>query len=575
MSTDLKIQFAFASDKGIKTDNQDACNLVVPDKPVLINKGIVAAVADGVSSSQGGGLASAACIRGLISDYYSTPDSWSVKHAGQKVLGALNRWLHGQGYSQYHSATGMLTTLSALILKSTSAHLFHVGDTRIYRLRVNELEQLTRDHQNWVSTEKAFLSRAMGADCNVEIDYRLLPLERDDLYILTSDGVHQFLPSTELVRLIDENPTNLQQAAQQIVTHALQAGSNDNLTCLLLRIEQLPNQQPDEFYRQLTELPFPPPLTEGMLLDGYKILRELHASKRTQVYLALDTNNDADSDTKVIIKTPSVNYEDDPAYIDQFLHEEWAGRRIDNNHVLHVVKPKRQRRLLYYVCEYINGQTLRQWMDDHPQPDINAVRGIIEQIAAGLRAFHRLEMLHQDLKPENIMIDAHGTVKIIDFGSTTIAGIREISTPLRQQQPLGTLDYAAPEYFLEQPASNRSDIYSLGAIAYEMLCGKLPYGGPLSRRVIKKGHYQSIRQHNPELPVWIDACLHKAVHLEPDQRYELLSEFTHDLSRPNPAFINEKPLPLLERNPTAFWRALALVSAAVNIFLFYLLTNQP
>ncbi len=562
----LSINAGQYSSAGVKASNEDACGIRIPEEPLLTTKGIAVVIADGVSSSAGGREASETCVQGFLNDYYSTPESWVVKTSGRRVLGALNRWLHGQGQQKYGTAHGMISTLSALVIKSTTAHLFHIGDTRIYRLRHGELERLTRDHQVWAAGEKAFLSRAMGADTHLEIDYRSLPLERDDLFLLSTDGVHGWLPDRALKAILAQHRGQPEQAARALAQQAMAAGSTDNVTCQVFVVDNLPELDEEAFYRQLVELPFPPPLENGMILDGYRILRELYASNRTQVYLALDT----DSGERVVIKTPSVNYEDEAAYIDRFLHEEWAGRRINNPHVLRVLEPRRRRRFLYYVTEYLEGQTLRQWMNDHPLPSLNEVRPLVEQIAAGIRAFHRQEMIHQDLKPENIMIDVHGTVKIVDFGATRIAGIQEIASPLQHDHPLGTLDYAAPEYFRGYTGTSQSDLYALGVITYEMLTGHLPYGGPLSARALKKARYRPASQHHPEVPAWVDGALQKAVHKQPQSRYESLSEFTYDLAHPNPAFLRESA-PLLERDPTAFWRGLALLEAlALLALLLYL-----
>ncbi len=563
MQSKLSISAGQYSDKGLKEVNEDSCGIRIPEEPLLTTKGIAVVIADGVSSSAGGREASEACVQGLLGDYYSTPESWVVKTSGQRVLGALNRWLHGQGQQKYGSAHGMITTLSAVIIKSATAHLFHIGDTRIFRLRNQELECLTRDHQMWGAGEKTFLCRAIGADTHLEIDYRSLPVETGDVFILTTDGVHGWINDKALKSLLVEYRANLERAPRAIVAKALEKGSDDNATCQVFAIENLPPQDEEEFYRQLTELPFPPPLENGMIMDGYRILRELHASNRTQVYLALDT----ETDTRVVIKTPSVNFEDDPEYIDRFLHEEWAGRRINNPHVLKVVEATRRRRFLYYVTEYLEGQTLKQWMNDHPLPPLSEVRPIIEQIAMGMRAFHRLEMLHQDLKPENIVIDNHDTVKIVDFGSTRIAGIQEIAAPVKRDHPLGTLDYAAPEYFEGYAGSYRSDLFSLGVITYEMLTGKLPYGGPLSVRAINRVSYQPANKYHQEIPAWVDAALQKAVHKNPKRRYEAKSEFIYDLSHPNPAFIKLSSAPLLERNPTAFWRVLSAIQLVIILLI--------
>jgi len=364
---------------------------------------------------------------------------------------------------------------------------------------------------------------------------------------------------------------DLELAASKIVQFALDNGSTDNITCQVLRIDTLPVQTADEAHQELTRLPFPPDLEPGMILDGYRILREIHASKRTQVYKA----EDVETGQRVVIKTPSVNFEDDAAYIESFIREEWVGKRIHNSRVLTVYDKDRPRQFLYYVTEYVDGQTLREWMNQHSQPDIKEVRLLLEQIVTGLRAFHRLEMLHQDLKPENIMIDSSGKVRIIDFGSTKIAGVAEITTPIERIALLGTVNYTAPEYLLGQPGSNRSDIFALGTIAYELLTGSLPYGDALEKTStaedVSRLEYRSSTRYNPMIPLWMDRALQKAVEPDPQKRYGLLSEFIHDLSHPNPEFMQDTRAPLLERNPAGFWRGLAIAMVLLNVVLVYLL----
>jgi serine/threonine protein phosphatase PrpC len=572
MPSTLRISSGQHSEAGIKETNDDACGIRVPDASLLNIKGVAAVIADGMSGSEAGKEAAAACVRGFLADYFTTPDSWSTETAGEKILSALNRWLYAQGHLHYESTSAMVTTLSVLVIKSATAHLFHVGDTRIYRMRRGKLERLTHDHRVHVSADKNYLSRAMGIELNMEIDYRSLTVEVDDIYLLTTDGVHDYLNDTVLAGLLYGQQQDLNETAHAIVASALQQGSHDNVSSIVLRLEELPQQSEREFYQQFSAVPFPPPLETGMVLDGYEIIRELHASKRTQVYLV----QDRETRTRVIMKTPSVNYEDDPEYIDRFLHEEWAGRRIKNQHVLKILKPHAKRQCLYYVTEYIEGQTLRQWMHDNPQPAIEEVRNIVQQIAAGLRAFHRLEMIHQDLKPENIMIDEHGTVKIIDFGSTKIAGIEEITTPLERQNMLGTRNYTAPEYLQGYAGSNVSDIFSLGVITYEMLTGELPYGKKeLTPRKLKRARYHAAVHFNPDIPIWIDRALQKAVSIERARRYTLLSEFTHDLAHPNPAFESGHAEPLIERNPLLVWKGIALVLFVLNLVFVYLLTVSP
>ena len=573
MSKQLEISAGQFSDRGRKEENQDFHGLMFPEAQQRKTKGIAIAIADGISSSEYGKEASEACVTGFLSDYFSTPETWSVKKSVQQVLTALNSWLYSQGRLQGQPQRGRVSTFSAIVLKSTTAHIVHIGDSRIYRLREGQLEQLTEDHRTWVTQEKNYLCRAMGADTHLQIDYRKLPVNRGDFFILSTDGVHDYIDADEMTRLVLDNQDNLERAAKLIVQRASEGKSPDNLSCQVLRVDSLPSQDPDDVFQELTELPFPPALGEGMIIDGYRIVREIHATPRTQLYLALDT----ETGMYVVLKTPSVNFEDDPAYIERFILEEWIGRRIDSPHVVKVYAPTRRRRFLYHVTEYIEGQTLRQWMHDHPRAPLETVRGLVEQIARGLRAFHRLEMLHQDLKPENIMIDRSGTVKLVDFGSTKVAGIAEIETPIERSNLLGTRNYTAPEYALDRPGTVRSDLFSLAVISYEMLTGELPYGAmPGNWKLenpLRGRSYRLARNLNPEIPVWVDGALQKAVAADPERRHEDLSEFLFDLRHPNPDLVQDRRRPLLERDPLRFWRGLNLFQFVLILILLYLLAH--
>ncbi|MFO1423643.1 MAG: bifunctional protein-serine/threonine kinase/phosphatase [Candidatus Competibacteraceae bacterium] len=571
MTRALRIRLGQFSDRGIKPANEDFHGALIPEGEALTLKGAAFAIADGMSSSESARLAAEYAVKNFLNDYFATPDSWTVRHSAERILSALNRWLCGQGASMHDPSRGMVTTFSALVLKSTTAHIFHIGDTRIWRLRDATLEPLTQDHHCWASKERVYLNRALGIDPHLDIDYRGLAVETGDLFLFTTDGVHEYVPPLEIKRLVGASGDNLDAACRALTAAARAAGSSDNLTCQLLRVDDLPLPDAESVFRQLIELPMPPELEPGIILDGYRILREIHASPTSQLYLAVDTA----SGKQVALKTPSVNFEDDPGYLERFRHEEWVGRRIDDPHVLKVIEPVRRRRFLYHILEYVEGQTLRQWMSDHPRPSLTEVRGILAQIAQGIRAFHRLDMLHRDLKPENILIDRDSIVRIIDFGSTKIAGIAEIASPVEQTDLLGTKNYTAPEVLRGEPATTSSDLFAFGVIAYELLTGRLPYGERLGREINAKAMarlcYVSARSERPDLPVWVDGALEKAVRLNPKRRYTVETELIYDLSHPNPDFTERRNRPLLERDPTGFWRGVALLSLFANLVLLYLL----
>ena len=305
-----------------------------------------------------------------------------------------------------------------------------------------------------------------------------------------------------------------------------------------------------------TDLP-PAPLPEpGATVDGFRVLRELHASHRSHVNLAESIEG-----ALIILKVPSIEMRGDVSYLKRLMREEWIARRVRSPHVLAAAAPPARRTVLYAVFDYVEGQSLAQWMIDNPRPDLETVRDIVDQIAKGLQALHRMEMLHQDLQPENVIIDKSGTVKIVDLGSVWMAGMADTA----EGAILGTLQYTAPEYFVGDGGSPRSDLFSLGVIAYQMLTGCLPYGTDAAkvrtRAAQHRLRYRSALRDDRAVPAWVDLTLRRAVHPDPEKRYDELSEFTFDMRHPNPSYLHAKTRPLLEAHPLLFWQAASAVLA--------------
>ena len=571
MSKQLKISVGQYSDKGRKETNQDFHGIYIPKEPLLSSKGVAVALADGISSSDVSQIASESAVTSFLADYFCTSETWSVKKSALRVLTATNSWLYSQSQQSQHRFNkdrGYVCTFSAMVIKSTTAHIFHAGDARIYRLEGNSLEQLTEDHRLWVSQEKSYLSRTLGINPSIEIDYQSQQLAEGDVFLLATDGTYEFSDNSFIADTINEYRKNLDNAAKAIVDEAYKKGSDDNLTIQIIQVDELPSHDSNEIIQQIAELPFPPILEARMEFDGYKIIRGIHASSRSHTYLAFDN----ETNSQVVLKTPSIDLRDDSAYLERFLMEEWIARRINSPYVLKPCLQTRKRNFLYTVTEYIKGQTLHQWMIDNPKPNIETVRNIIEQISKGLRAFHRMEMLHQDLRPNNIMIDKEGTVKIIDFGSAYVAGVTEMSPPTDQNDILGTALYSAPEYFLGEAGTTRSDLFSLAVITYQMLSGKLPYGTQVAKCRTKaaqnKLHYSSILDDQLEIPAWFDDVLKKALQPNPYKRYEELTEFVYDLHQPNKEFLNKTRPPLMERNPVIFWKSVSFILTVIILILF-------
>ena len=571
MSGELKISVGQHSDKGRKAANQDFHGVLFPKEPLLSLKGVAVVLCDGISSSSVSRIAAESAVKSFLTDYYCTSESWSVKTSAQRVIAAINSWLYSETKRSQHSTDadkGYVCTFSALVVKASVAHLFHVGDARIYRVSGHSLEQLTEDHRVVLSSAQSYLGRALGVNPQIEIDYRTLKVEPGDVFLLATDGVYEHAAPRFINRTIAEHASDLDGAARAIVDEAYRNDSPDNLTVQIVRIDGVPHGEASELYGPASELPPPPLLEPRMLFDGYRIVRELHSSSRSHIYLAVDSADEA----LVALKIPSIELRGEEAYLKRFMLEEWVARRLNSAHVLKPRQQSRKPNYLYVAMEFIEGQTLAQWMIDNPKPDLETVRGIVEQIARGLQAFHRKEMLHQDIRPANIMIDKTGTVKIIDFGSTRIKGVVEAS-PSIGDDILGTVQYTAPEYFVGETGTPASDIFSLGVIAYQMLTGRLPYGAEAAkvrtRSQQRKLRYVSALDDLSEIPAWIDAVLKKAVHPDPLQRYSEPSEFAHELRHPNKAHLNLSPVPLIERNPLLFWKCLAVVLFGIIVLLLF------
>ena len=222
LSDRLSFSVGQYSAAGRKAQNEDAIGIRIPDGNLLTTKGAVAVIADGVSAAEAGKEASHTCVSNFLSDYFSTPESWTVKHSAQQVLTALNRWLYSRGQGFPDSSKGFVSTLSIAVFKSRTLHVFHVGDSRVYRLRDGTLEQLTYDHCTPVSESHSYLARAMGLDVRLDVDYLTDDLEQGDTFLLTTDGIHDVLPAATLREML-ERPAPPGDIAQQLGELALES----------------------------------------------------------------------------------------------------------------------------------------------------------------------------------------------------------------------------------------------------------------------------------------------------------------------------------------------------------------
>jgi protein phosphatase len=560
LQSTLRVRFAQRSEAGKKPENQDTVGARIPDGNALTNKGIAIAIADGVSSSMAAREASQTAIAGFLTDYYATPDTWRTQQSAMRVIQSLNSSLFGRSQNSIYGE-GYLTTFSALILKGSTAFIFHVGDTRVYRLRGDEFECLTRDHTQRIDRNTNYLSRAVGADPYLEVDMHTAEIEVGDTFILSCDGIHEFIPAAEFKSLIKKHRNDLEQFVNSTIESALANNSDDNISIQAVAIEQLGSATQSDAIQVLSRLPFPPFLSAGQVIDGLRVKKIMHESTRSQVYLVEDEKG-----FPLVMKTPSINFQDDPAYIERFVMESWIGSRIHGAGVARVIPAPESRSCLYYLTEYIPGPTLTQLLKERGKLAIVDAVELMEQLIRGIRVFHRKDTLHQDLKPDK------GPM-IVDFGSCWVAGVEEVIAPFTRDTILGTADYSAPEYRYGGKAGPAADQFSLAVLLYEMLTGKLPYGANYAKATdlnsFQKLKYISAMQHNPLVPYWLDKALEKALSIYPNARYEALSEWYQDLKRPNPEWLTQRQQPLMERHPDRVWKFLAVSGWLCTIAILF------
>lgn len=577
MNPPAQLRLASYSSAGIKAINEDCAGARLPEEDYLLGaKGAVICVADGVSSAEAGKEAAETAVARFMAEYFQTPDTWSVAHCGEKILSTLNLRLYRKSHEFATSTKGYLCTFSALVVKSRTAHFFHVGDSRIFhwgeRDGQQQLRCLTRDHAVMMGGDKPTLTRALGMDNRLNIDYGSQTLQAGDRLLASTDGLHDFLDAQQIQHLLsaDAEPDSI---ARALCEAARAAGSDDNISAALLIVDQLPDESLEDYHAKLTRLPFPPEMQGGETLDGYRIEQLLFASARSQLYRVSDLH----TGQQYVMKTPSQNYDDDASYIDRFIQEEWIGQRIQSPRVVRVISPQRPKTCLYYLMALVEGEGLDRWIERNSPPSPRRAIALLKDIAEGLNAFHANETVHQDLRPANIMITPDERAVIVDFGSVFVAGLADIHRPIVHDAALGTLSYSDPLYIMGSNPGVQGDVYALATIAYEMFTGQLPYGEQIEdcRTAFdyNRLRYRNAADFNPVVPIWFDGALKKGVEFDLALRYHSVDELMRDLQSPNPEFLRDEPVTARDANSLAFWKILSGFWFLTLLLVLYLFSQ--
>ncbi|TAJ80203.1 MAG: bifunctional protein-serine/threonine kinase/phosphatase [Gallionellaceae bacterium] len=560
----LKISIGQASETGVRERNEDFCGAVTPPDEQLATKGALLAVADGVGGNAGGREAAEMTVRGVLSDYYATPETWETSAALDKVLTALNRWVQSHA-SRHRDMAGMATTLSLLVLRGKRYTLAHVGDSRIYRLRGGEMQQLTTDHVWDRPDMRHVLKRAVGLDQQLQVDYAEGELQAGDKFALMSDGVWERLGQLGIHETLQlyHSP---QLAADNLVKRALAQGSQDNATALVVHIEQVGEDNLADLMAEAKFLRLPPRLRPGAQLDDFEVLELLHESRASLLYKVKNLSNGQ----ACVLKTLQPLLADDTESCNGLLNEEWLGKRVVSHYFPQVLPvPSERRSCLYYVMNWHAGATLQQKLDVGQHFSAADVGGIGLHLAKGLGALHRLNIIHRDIKPANLHQGDDGKLRILDLGvalSPGTNGAQTVGNP-------GTPSYMAPELFSGAAASAQCDLYAAGVTLYHLLTRHYPYGEIEPFQHPRFGNPVPPTRYRPDIPQWLENIILKAVASDLSVRFETAEEMVLALEIGERKPILPPPRIPLAGDPLSMWRWIAIFSLLANVLLCLLLIS--
>ena len=559
----LKFEIGQSSLTGPRTRNEDYVGVVTPASAQLSIKGALLAVADGVSGNAGGGEASEMTMRTVTSDYYATPDTWEPLTALDKVLTAANRWLIAQANAN-RDMVGMATTLSLLVLRGQHYYSAHVGDTRIYLLRDGKLKQLTTDHV-WDRPEmRHVLKRAVGLDRHLEVDYADGTLQVGDVFALMSDGVWDVLGEQNIHKTMAlyDSP---QMICDELTKLAIEKGSTDNSTAVAARITQLGEETLSELLADGKHLVVPNKLQVGETIDDFEVTEVLYESRASLLYKVRHLN----SRQLFVLKTLQPLLANDVDSCNGLLNEEWLAKRVVSQYVPQVFPVAAEKRSkLYYVMSWHEGSTLQQRLDSGHHFTVAGVAKVGIDLLRGMAALHRLNIVHRDIKPDNIHQATDQRLRILDLGVALSSMI--VATEMTQNP--GTPSFMAPELFDGTPATVQSDIYAAGVTLYYLLTRKYPHGEIEPFQRPKFGEPIPPTRYRPDIPYWLENIILKAIARDIKVRFETAEEMLlaleHGELKP---ILAPARTPLIARARLVKWQWIAIFSFVINLLLIYLL----
>ncbi len=543
----------FCSETGPRPRNEDFAGVVFGAELPEPRRDVVAAIADGIGGAKGGRVAAEIAVRGFLDGFCDLPETMEVRRAAARIVDSLNGWLYSQARHD-PELTRMGCTFTALVLRGRVVHLLHVGDTRAYRLRGDRLVRLTVDHVREDGSGKSHvITRALGVEAEMRLDYASQPVALHDRFLLCSDGVHGVLGDAAIADILRERSAP-GDTARALVKAALDADSGDNCTALVLDVVRLPTADSADIGATIQQLPVGPVPVTGETIDGFVLKVLLSEGRYSRLFGAIDEIEGGDA----ALKFPKPQVAAVATYRAAFLREAWVGARVNSPWVGRVIElpPGRQTRL-YTVMPLYQGELLETRLGRSPALGLEEGRGIAIKLAQAAAALHRAGIIHRDIKPDNVILEGGDALKLIDLGVVRIPGMEDFPP----EDIPGTVAYMAPEMFAGEPGTVATDIYALGVTMFRAFTGEFPYDNADAVSPPRRERPQELSALRPDLPAWLQAVLGRAIAKDPADRFRDMSEFAGELEAgPAPiAAPPRRPQTLLERAPVRFWQGVAVL----------------
>jgi hypothetical protein len=453
-------------------------------------RGIIAAMAcahpGGADGGRGAREAAQLAVHSFAEGYFGAQRTLSAKRAANLALHSINTWLYGQIRTDTNRRFAPVS-LAALVFNGAQLGVANVGACRVYRRRAGVITPLMRTHARIGPDGKAEPTRAVGLDLEISVDYTEERAETGDLYLLVS-GL-----DTETVEAV-QSAFALQPAQ----------GNGPALAAMVLEVFAAPPPEAESFNPGLADLPLRPAPREGDVWDGFVIGQTIYRGRYTVLKFARDSIENRD----VVLKIPLPLMLQDEVFTAGFMREAWIGSTVRGGNVARYIElPPERRSSLYLVMPFYRGETLEARLNRGPLVSLPDGAGIALKLCEAVQDLAAIQIIHRDIKPDNIMLLDHNEVKLLDLGLAYLPGI-DMQDSVK---PGGTLRYMAPELLRGVQANARSEVYALGVTIYRMFsAGAFPFGQ-------REG--LPLQRIRPDLPAWLGRILQRALAPDPAERF--------------------------------------------------------